>query len=195
MIQLTTEEKQFINTTLKPLLKKDNWDKIRQECYHHQNILGFFAENGLNVFSGLTKIPKGMFQGSDISRITIPKEIKVIGENAFRNCFQLNSITFEDGVEEIEPEAFWGCTNLVQVDLPESLIKLNARVFRDCTGLKQITLPNSITVLPNLLFTGCDENLVIYAQSRKDLPKNQKLKCPKEEVDWYVKHLKVLDID
>ena len=195
MIQLTTEEKQFINTKLKPLLKKDNWEKIREECRSQKNILAFFAENGLDVFSGLTKITKNILSDTDLSKVIIPKEIKVIGEYAFVDCRNLTSITFENGVEEIESDAFWRCVNLVQVDLPESLIKLNSEVFRDCSKLKRVTIPDSITNLPDKLFDGCPNDIEIYAHSRKDLPKNQKLRCPKEEVDWYVEHLKVLQAE
>lgn len=194
MIQLTPEEKQFINTKLKPFLKKDDWDKIRRECQSRKNILAFFAENGLNVFSGLTKARMDIVSSTEISRIIIPKEIKIIGTNTFYDCANLTSITFEEGVEEIESRAFNEC-GIVQIVLPESLIKLNREAFTDCKNLKSVTLPNSITILPDNLFEGCPDNIEIYAQSRKDLPKNQKLRCPKTEIDWYVDHLKVLELE
>lgn len=193
MIQLTTEEKNFINVKLKPLLKKDNWDKIRQECRDNLNILGFFAENGLDVFSGLSKIPDNMFFQNNLSKVIIPKEIKVVGENAFEWCKELLSVTFESGVEEIESNAFAG-TGIAQVSLPDTLVKLNTGAFRHCANLKKVTIPDSITNLPNKLFEGCNDDIEIYAHSRKDLPKNQKLRCPKDEIDWYVKHLKVLEM-
>ena len=190
MIQLTNEEKQIINNVLKPLLKKDDWDKIRQECTRYPNILGFFAENKLPVFEGLTKIPNEMFAHSTLSSIVIPGYIKTIGTGAFYDCANLSSVVFEDGIETIDAGAFRN-SGIVQADLPASLEKLDSRVFADCQSLKSVVIPDSITVLPYKLFENCND-VEIYAHSRKNLPRKEWLKCSKEETDWYAKHLKVL---
>lgn len=191
MIQLTNEEKQFIQEKLKPYLKTDNWEKIRQICSDKSKILCFLAEAGLDVFSGLTAVPTNMFAQSALTHITIPSYIDVIRDKAFFGCSDLTSVTFEDGVETIEKEAF-AYSGLVQMKLPESVINIKPGAFKGCANLKQVIIPDSVTVLSPGIFEDCSDVIEIFANSRKNMPKRNKLKCNSEEVEWYMKHLKVL---
>ncbi len=46
---------------------------------------------------GTTVIPAGAFRGSDIEHLVIPASVTSIGANAFADCANLTSVTFEEG--------------------------------------------------------------------------------------------------
>lgn len=194
MIQLTQEDKEFISGTLKPFLKTNDWEAVRKRMNSLQdnrrkNLFAFFVENDFPILTGLTTIPKDIFTNSEVSRIKIPKTIKVIGAQAFSGCAQLTSVTIENGVTTIDRQAFEG-TALTSVQLPESIEYIGAQAFKN-TNLQQINLPDRVTDLLNETFANCSDKLVIYAHSRKDLPPQWKLKVPADEVTFYKQHLKL----
>ena len=63
------------------------------------------------------------FLGESFESITIPNTVKSIGNSAFANSANLNSIVFQDvsSLEIIESSAFAGCSSLATVSLPESV--------------------------------------------------------------------------
>lgn len=60
--------------------------------------------------------------------MTIPHNVKEIGESAFSNCRNLASVTIENGVESIETLAFLD-TNLLEVTIPSSVTTMGDCVF------------------------------------------------------------------
>ena len=55
-----------------------------------------------------------------------------IGNYAFINCSNLNSITISEGVTEIGWNAFYGCVNLTSITIPESVTSIRKDAFQDC---------------------------------------------------------------
>ena len=202
MIQLTQNERDFVINTLKPYLKKDDWGGIRKKLGtfsspyssvsfngNGNRILMFLLENDIPVLTGLNRIPKRMFAESEISKITIPGTIKTIDEFAFYECKNLSSVIIEDGVERILKGAFCN-TSLSSVTLPESIKEIRENAFAS-THLQKINIPDSVTDLYKNTFENCPENLVIYANSRKELAPQYRLRVPSDEVEFYTKHLKM----
>lgn len=191
MVTLSTEDKNFIRKELKPLLTKGDWDKIRRLCGKNSgrfHILCFMAENGIDVFKGLSSIPKEFFLGAEIMQITIPSHIRGIGQHAFLKS-TLSGITFEDGVETIGDYAFHG-TPISNVVLPDTVETIGAFAFANCRNLSNIFIPDSVTILPRGLFDGCDK-VEVYLNSRKQLPKHLQLQIPRGEAAWYKEHAKI----
>ena len=116
----------------------------------------------------------GNFTGSNV---TIPEEIDGyavtgIGDNAFRGCKNLTSVTIPNTVTEIGFEAFFGCTNIVKATMPTVAIdyipKGNLKTvvitggtsigdwaFNDCDSLTSIVIPDSVTTIGDFAFDGC----------------------------------------
>lgn len=186
MVQLTPEEKDYIRNELSDLLKKNDFAGVLSKCYRKNNIIAFLVENDIPLLKGLNNIPKQMFYQSKISRITIPGNIKRIGENAF-NSAELNSVNIENGITAIEEGAFAQCKNLAYIELPDSLERIGPYAFYN-SGLNQIVIPDGITYLEKEMF-GDNENIKIYANSRKEMPSRFKLKCNSSDVEWFKQHL------
>ncbi len=66
-----------------------------------------------------------------------------IGDYAFENYTNLESITFSDSINEIGEYAFSGCTSLTSVALPESLTGIGVYCFDGCTSLESISFEDT----------------------------------------------------
>ena len=86
--------------------------------------------------------------------IELPQEINVLGENCFAYNEDINSFTGSKNLKIIEQNAFYGCCNLERVCLCEGLERIEKRAFSSC-GLKEISIPQSVKEIEEKAFSGC----------------------------------------
>ena len=67
--------------------------------------------------------------------VYIPESVNTIGNNAFRHCTSLTSVTIGDGVTAIEYASFYNCTSLTSVTIPESVSWIGSGAFDNCRCL------------------------------------------------------------
>lgn len=91
--------------------------------------------NEIKIGKWVEEIGRGAFMGSKIEKLTIPKNVKKIGEAAFAYCENLKSLVLEDGVEEIGSEAFWN-TQIETVFIPKSIKSIGYNAFSGMTKYK-----------------------------------------------------------
>ena len=192
MITLSPEEKEYIKVVLKPLLQKNNMGKVRNKLQSDKksNIFAFLLENDIDVFSDTDEIQSASDLYKELTRIHIPSHIKTIANDAFFNCDKLENITFEKGVETIGTAAFAG-SNIKSIKLPRTIKRIGKNAFANCNNLKMVILPDTFTKLSEGIFNLTPGDLIVYTNSRKDLPIEKQLRCPESDVDWYKKHLRV----
>lgn len=110
------------------------------------------------------------------SSITIGgKEYKVtsIGEDAFRCCENLTSITIPSSVTSIGEWAFNGCSSLTSITIPSSVTSIGEGAFRFCESLTQIKVDSGnpvydsrdncnaiIETKSNTLIAGCASTII-----------------------------------
>lgn len=90
-----------------------------------------------------------------LAKITLPDNLKIIGANAFENCWSLGAVTgvnIPASVETINANAFKNCTYLKSISLQQGLLTLGASVFYGCESLTTVVIPNSVTLIGNNLF-------------------------------------------
>jgi hypothetical protein len=90
----------------------------------------------------VTAIAANAFKkNTKITSVTIGKNIKTIGKNAFYGCTKLKSITFKSGsaLEKIAAGAFAKCTSLKKVSIPASVKSIGSKAFYGCTKLSKVT--------------------------------------------------------
>lgn len=87
-----------------------------------------------------------------------------IGQQGFKGCIKLESITIGSNVTKIEPSAFEGSLKLSVVVLPEdsALLSIGAKAFSDCVLLKVISFPDSLKTVGDSAFeqSGLDSLVV-----------------------------------
>ncbi len=91
-------------------------------------------------------------------------ELESIGNFAFSNCNSLTTITIPDSVTSIGNSAFYECNSLTTITIPSSVTSIGNYAFDGCSFLKSITIPNSVTSIGEFAFYGCD-SIVIYCEA------------------------------
>lgn len=93
----------------------------------------------------VTQIGDFAFEDYDMTKLELPRSIRVIGEYAFTDCNCLEEIVIPDGLERIEDNAFYECKALTYVELPDSLQYLGYCSFGYCESLVELELPDNFT--------------------------------------------------
>lgn len=111
-------------------------------------------------FTMIWRIDERAFAGcSSLQEIFIPKEIVEIGDEAFKDCTQLKTLTIEATLQEayrsVGKEAFAGCISLTEVEIPEGLPWVGEGAFRNCTGLQTAYISRGIMSVHKTAFEGC----------------------------------------
>lgn len=95
------------------------------------------------------------FAETDIERVVIPKTIRRIQRDAFRDCKKLKSVQFCGNIDRMEEECFINCSSLERIYLPLHVEKIERACFQGCTSLREFKLPENMTEIPNSMFEGC----------------------------------------
>ena len=132
----------------------------------------------VRIPDGVKHIPDGGFKnGHLIKEVILPASLESIGNEAFMNCDNLETVTFlgnnltsigdyafqrctslqqiaiSDGVTEIGDCAFEWCTSLETVDfLGNSVTSIGSCAFFMCTSLQQIAIPDGVTEIGDCAF-------------------------------------------
>ena len=96
----------------------------------------------------------------------IPSSVTSIEQQAFQNCYSLQSIIIPSNVTSIKQQAFYACNSLQSITIPESVTSIGGFAFSGCSSLQSITIPESVTSIGNNAFNGC--NSIYFAEIKSD---------------------------
>lgn len=91
-----------------------------------------------------------------VSDLELPREVTVIGEEAFAGNTTLTCLRIPYGVTEIRDKAFLNCTGLTDLRLPVSLTKIGYAAVAGCEKLEELTLPKEVRNLDACIFSEID---------------------------------------
>lgn len=105
------------------------------------------------------------FKGCKLKTIEFPQSLKVIGNAAFSECYNLSGkIIIPEGVTTVGVSSF-EATAIESVELPSSLVTvtdgsmiidaIGAHAFENCRSLREINIPESVTTIQTSVFSGC----------------------------------------
>ncbi len=97
------------------------------------------------------------FQKSNFTSLYIGKNVKTIGNEAFRQAKGITSVTFADDcvVETFGSSAFRGCEVLPSFTMPNTVKTIGEMCFQADPMLASVTLSNQLTGLAPNTFNGC----------------------------------------
>ena len=101
------------------------------------------------------KMPKQVFFGCKLEKLSIPSGITVIDDDTFLHCKSLKTITIHDGVTKLGNYAFGWCEGLMDIVIPESVTSFFGYTFYGCKSLKTIQLPKSLSSFFGGAFYDC----------------------------------------
>lgn len=90
----------------------------------------------------------------DITKVDISNGVTSIGDLAFCECINIESVKMPEGITRIGLHAFAQCENIKTISIPASVLNVDAYAFAD-TGIAEITLPVGIQSIGNAAFLGC----------------------------------------
>ena len=115
--------------------------------------LSFYPKGKIGAYvipEGVTEIPLRLFEGTQVTEVTVAKSVTVIRSSAFINCSTLQKVLFAEGGTDdlvIEDGAFKDCIGLANITLPARLSELQVNeethtmsIFSGCTALTHINV-------------------------------------------------------
>lgn len=111
--------------------------------------------SNLIVRTGVTHISDNAFAGSKVKTVVLPSTVKVIGNNAFADCTELQSISFGKDLQSIGNRAFYNCKSLKKITINNSLQFLGESAFENCTSLVSVRFPSTIETIETATFRNC----------------------------------------
>jgi hypothetical protein len=110
----------------------------------------------VTIPSSVTVLGKSCFwECSNLKKVTIPSSETVLGRGCFAGCSNLTEVTIPSSVTVLGDGCFVGCSNLTKVTIPSSVTVLGDGCFAVCSSLTEVTIPSSVTELPNDCFAEC----------------------------------------
>ena len=110
----------------------------------------------ISLPSNITVIPQGAFRSCYVLKsIEIPDNILWIGQSAFNDCYSLQSVEIPSGVTMIGGYTFCDCYSLQSVTIPEGVVSIGSRAFNYCYSLRSIELPETIQTIGSYAFAYC----------------------------------------
>ena len=117
------------------------------------------ASEGLayKILDGKTCEITGLGSCED-ENIVVPRKmgnytVTGIGEEAFRECAGIVSVTLPNTIKSIGESAFHACFNLVNVTIPKSVTSIGGWAFFDCKGIESLELPLSVKEIGKRAFS------------------------------------------
>lgn len=167
----------FRTLDLKIFVPKDSEDLYKAkypENAHQIEGRNFVKNNEIWYYSndGAVSVNPNNFNAKIISNkctrnygiITFDKDVTSIGESAFINYDNIETIILPESVVEIGSMAFSGCELLTKINIPHGVTSIKSGTFSGCKSLKSIELPSTIESIGYSSFQRCTnlENVLIY---------------------------------
>lgn len=103
----------------------------------------------------VTELPYMAFsQLPSLIGVKLPKTIKLISQQAFAECDNLQEVYIQDGCK-FEPFVFQASIKLEKVRLPDDLELLPYGTFEYCRNLTDINIPSKLQEIGGFAFSGC----------------------------------------
>ena len=108
------------------------------------------ANSGDQKYSGDIVVPEKV-KASD----GVEYPVTAFGDNAFKECGELKSVTIPSSVTSLGNSCFLCCSGLTSITIPSSVTSLGSYCFSSCSGLTSVKIPSSVTSLGNSCFSLC----------------------------------------
>ena len=123
-----------------------------------ENLVILSNYNGINV----TAVGNEAFKNcSNLKSVTLPESIASIGSYAFHNCKELKSINIPNSVKSIGVSTFLSCSSLEKIIIPNNVNSIGAFAFASCSNLTTVVLGDSLKTIETSVFSGCTQLIAI----------------------------------
>jgi hypothetical protein len=114
------------------------------------------------AYDTLTSIGAYAFASCALRDVKLPDSVTSIGNDAFYNCKQLQTVRLSANLTRVATSLFRGCTALSEIEIPEGVTEIGEQAFDGCAALAATGLPVSVTSVDKNAFNGCDALGKVY---------------------------------
>ncbi len=106
--------------------------------------------------TAITAIGEKAFTDYDeIESVTLPASIETIGKQAFWGADSFSRISLPNALTTIGESAFESCDSLANIGFGNNLRTIGARAFKNCKAITTLSLPDSVESIGANAFEGC----------------------------------------
>lgn len=87
-----------------------------------------------------------------IKSVRIPETATAVGEGAFMDCINLESVNLPKNITIIYPYTFSGCEKLKELTIPPRVVSIGEEAFAECYAFESIVIPASVTKIGRFAF-------------------------------------------
>lgn len=135
----------FSSSSLKSIVLPDSIERIGKYAFGERAIIN----------KNYTWLVYG--EGNPLESITLSKNLKIVDDYAFLNCFDLKELILNEGLESIGEYAFARLHSIKEVSIPDSVTELKKYCFSHCINLVDTKLPSGLKILEEGLFSYCEK--------------------------------------
>ena len=109
----------------------------------------------LVISEGITSVCDNAFNNCyNLETASISASVTTIGNGAFYYCRSLKTVTFAEGsqLQTIGEDAFNWCYAHEEITIPEGVTSIDDRAFYYCNNIDEITIPASVTFIGEMAF-------------------------------------------
>ena len=119
------------------------------DCTDENIVIPDYSPNGEKV----TKIKSYAFAGNKhVKSVRIPETVTAIGEGAFEDCINLESVNLPGKITMIQSYTFDGCEKLKEITIPAGVYYIGIEAFAECRACESIVIPASVTKIERFAF-------------------------------------------
>lgn len=122
------------------------WGNSDLNYYTHNDTLGYNCTYGMPT----------------LMSISLPENLKVIDQAAFKECYTLQTLNMGNSITSINDDAFNGCDELQALSIPNSVTSMGKNAFYNANGLLSLVIGTGLSNISESAFYGCSSLTSLY---------------------------------
>ena len=132
-----------------------SWHTLYYNIIGANKIAVTYPASGSNFWTGFSKPTGNVIIPSTVIYGGNTYVVEQIGDHAFEECYDITGITIPNGVVIIGKLSFYDCHSIHSVVFPNSLVEIDEKAFMYCESLYSISFSNNLKYIGKQAFENC----------------------------------------
>lgn len=113
------------------------------------------VENDGKTYTVVAIGEQAFYDSTNMNSVTMPATVTRIGSGAFSDCQSIEKMVLPDAITEIPDHAFYNCVLLADINIPDGVTSIGDYAFGECTSLTNRNLPQGLLSIGTGAFSSC----------------------------------------